>query len=268
MNISVSTVAAMVDHTNLKACATRADFRKLCEEAKAYGFKSVAINTYPVKMCREMLEGSNVLTGAAVGFPLGQMTIEAKVAEAEDAVRNGCQEFDYVCNVGKVKEHDYDYIEREMKALKAVASKAGICCKVIFEACRAAGVKLQLGFMSRFDRSFRRGKELIDSGAQYVKYGYDSRAEVLGTKGIVKIGTQETNSVELVTSDQTIRKDSMDSWRTLFKDAYLAEANAFADCVLNDSEPEVTGYDGKMALILVNEGLRSILEKRPIEITK
>ena len=135
MNISVKTVAAMVDHTNLKAYATREDFEKLCQEAKEYGFRSVAINTYPVKMCREMLEGSQVLTGAAVGFPLGQMTIEAKTAEARDAVKNGCQEFDYVLNVGKVKEHDYDYIEREMKALTAVAREAGICCKVIFETC-------------------------------------------------------------------------------------------------------------------------------------
>lgn len=135
MNISVKEVAAMIDHTNLKAYATREDFQELCDEAREYGFKSVAINTYPVRMCREMLKGSDVLTGAAVGFPLGQMTIEAKVAEAEDAVKNGCQEFDYVCNVGKVKEHDYDYLEREMSAMVAVARKAGICCKVIFETC-------------------------------------------------------------------------------------------------------------------------------------
>lgn len=135
MKYLVKQVAAMVDHTNLKAYATREDFQKLCDEAREYGFKSVAINTYPVRMCREMLEGSDVLTGAAVGFPLGQMTIEAKVAEAEDAVKNGCQEFDYVCNVGKVKEHDFDYLEREMAALVAVARRAGICCKVIFETC-------------------------------------------------------------------------------------------------------------------------------------
>ena len=135
MDYSVKDVAAMVDHTNLKPYATRADFQKLCDEARAYGFKSVAINTYPVRMCREMLQGSDVLTGAAVGFPLGQMTIEAKVAEAEDAVKNGCQEFDYVCNVGRVKEHDFDYLAREMAAMVAVARKAGICCKVIFETC-------------------------------------------------------------------------------------------------------------------------------------
>lgn len=135
MNITVKEVAAMVDHTNLKAFATREDFQILCDEAKKYGFKSVAINTYPVKMCREMLEGSEVLTGAAVGFPLGQMTIESKVCEAKNAVKDGCQEFDYVLNVGKVKEHDYAYIQDEMTQMVAVAREAGICAKVIFETC-------------------------------------------------------------------------------------------------------------------------------------
>ncbi|MBP3867889.1 MAG: deoxyribose-phosphate aldolase [Solobacterium sp.] len=135
MTITIKEVAAMVDHTNLKAYATTEDFQKLCNEAREYGFKSVAINTYPVAMCRKMLEGSDVLTGAAVGFPLGQTTIATKVAEAENAVKDGAQEFDYVLNVGRLKEHDYAYIEEEMKQLVAVARKAGICAKVIFETC-------------------------------------------------------------------------------------------------------------------------------------
>ncbi len=135
MEITKKMVAGMVDHTNLKAFATREDFQKLCDEATEYGFKSVAINSYPVKMCREMLTGSEVLTGAALSFPLGQTTIAVKVAEAKDAVANGCQEFDYVLNVGKVKEHDYAYIRQEMSEMTAVAREAGICCKVIFETC-------------------------------------------------------------------------------------------------------------------------------------
>lgn len=135
MEITVKAVAAMIDHTNLKAFATRADFEKLCAEAREYGFKSVAINTYPVKLCRGLLEGSEVLTGAAISFPLGQATIDTKVMEAENAVADGCQEFDYVINVGKLKEHDYGFIEEEMRRMTAVARKAGICCKVIFETC-------------------------------------------------------------------------------------------------------------------------------------
>ncbi len=135
MKITKKTVAAMVDHVNLKPYAVKEDFKKLCEEAMEYGFKSVAINSYPVTICRKFLKGSEVLTGAAIGFPLGQMTIASKVAEAENAVADGCQEFDYLLNVGRVKEHDYAYIEEEMKQLVAVGRKAGICVKVIFETC-------------------------------------------------------------------------------------------------------------------------------------
>ena len=135
MTWTVKEVAGMIDHTNLKAFATREDFQKLCDEAVQYGFKSVAINTYPVAMCREMLRGTEVLTGAAISFPLGQMTIATKVAEAKNAIADGCQEFDYVLNVGKVKEHDYAYIEEEMRQMVAAAREAGICVKVIFETC-------------------------------------------------------------------------------------------------------------------------------------
>jgi deoxyribose-phosphate aldolase len=135
MKYSAEKLAAFFDHTNLHAYATKEDFQKLCDEAKKYGFASVAINSWPVATCRQMLEGSSVLTGAAIGFPLGQMTIAAKVFEAQDAVNNGAQEFDYLLNVGKVKEHDYAYIREEMAALVAVANKAGIVSKVIFETC-------------------------------------------------------------------------------------------------------------------------------------
>ncbi len=166
--------------------------------------------------------------------------------------------------VGEVNSHDFDtvrwYAGSEVKLIHAIGHNFRSPEKAeeypeYYDTC---SVLLQ----------FENGVIATITGAQYVRYGYDSRAEVLGTKGIVKVGSQETNTVELVTADQTIQRDSMDSWRTLFRDAYLAEAQAFVNCVLNDTEPEVTGYDGKMALILVNEGLRSILEKRPIEITR
>lgn len=135
MSLTVKALAALFDHTNLNAYATKEDFQKLCDEASEYGFASVAINSYPVEMCREMLRGSGVLTGAAIGFPLGQTTIEAKTFEAQDAVDKGAEEFDYLLNVGKVREHDWDYIKREMESLVSVARKGGIVCKVIYETC-------------------------------------------------------------------------------------------------------------------------------------
>jgi len=100
------------DHTLLKPYAKREDFVKLCDESKLYGFKMVAINPAATELCSELLKGSKVLVGAAIGFPLGQNTIETKVFETKDAIEKGAGEIDYVINIGKLKEGNLDYIER------------------------------------------------------------------------------------------------------------------------------------------------------------
>ena len=123
------------DHTLLKASTTEAQLKKVCDEAVKYGFCSVAVNTGMVKKCAEFLKGSGVLTDAAVGFPLGITTVETKVFEAEDAVKNGADEIDYVANIGKVKEGDWEYIRREMETMVSLCRKYGVTSKVIFENC-------------------------------------------------------------------------------------------------------------------------------------
>lgn len=135
MDVTKEQLASLIDHTNLKAFATRDDMRRLCEEARACGFKSVAINGCQVPVCRELLAGSEVQMDATVGFPLGQTSVAMKVAEAREVLEGGCGEFDYVLNVGRVREGDYDYIEDEMRQLVAVARDAGAGCKVILETC-------------------------------------------------------------------------------------------------------------------------------------
>lgn len=133
--IELQKLANMVDHTLLKADATEAGFERLCKEADDYGFKMVAINSYPVAMCREFLKNSDVHVGAAIGFPLGQTTIETKVFEVQDAIKNGADEIDYVINIGKLKDGDTDYIREEMKAIVNVSREGGIISKVILENC-------------------------------------------------------------------------------------------------------------------------------------
>lgn len=128
-------LASMMDHTYLKAYAVRSDFEKLCSEARAYGFAMVAINSGPVKFCKELLAGSDVHVGAAVSFPLGQMTIESKLAEARQAIQDGADEIDYVLHIGALKMGNEDYIMREMKDMVGLCHANGVICKVIFENC-------------------------------------------------------------------------------------------------------------------------------------
>ena len=128
-------LAQMVDHTQLRAYAVKEDFEKLCKEAADYGFKMVAINSYPVELCSKLLKGTGVHVGAAIGFPLGQTTIENKVHETKQAIENGADEIDYVINIGKLKEKDYDYIEREMTEIVKACRENNVLSKVIFENC-------------------------------------------------------------------------------------------------------------------------------------
>lgn len=128
-------LAGLFDHTNLKAFATKDDFKKLCDEAKELHTAMVAINSSPVSWCAEFLKDTDIHVGAAIAFPLGQMSIASKVAETENAIQDGADEIDYVLNVGRLKMGDFAYIEEEMKQMTAVCRRYNKTIKVIFENC-------------------------------------------------------------------------------------------------------------------------------------
>ena len=133
--ITLEQLAGMMDHTFLQAYATDKEMDQLCAEAKEHHFAMVAINSVRTAHCKEILKGTGVHVGAAVSFPLGQMTIEEKVAEAAEDIRNGADEIDYVLNVGQLKMGNIDYIRKEMEEMVAVCHESDILCKVIFENC-------------------------------------------------------------------------------------------------------------------------------------
>ncbi|MBQ0065753.1 MAG: deoxyribose-phosphate aldolase [Firmicutes bacterium] len=138
MNSSTITreqLTRMFDHTNLKAFATKQDFEKLCNEAKELHTAMVAINSSPVAWCKAFLKDTDIHVGAAIAFPLGQMSIASKVAEAENAILDGADEIDYVLNVGRLIMGDLDYIEEEMRAMVGLCRKYNKIIKVIFENC-------------------------------------------------------------------------------------------------------------------------------------
>ena len=128
-------LAKMFDHTYLKAFASKKDMEKLCQEAKMINCKMVAINSCQTKLCKQLLKDSDIHVGAAISFPLGQTTIETKLFETKDAIENVADEIDYVVNLTKVKDHDFDYIEDEMRQITKLCHDNKVICKVIFENC-------------------------------------------------------------------------------------------------------------------------------------
>ncbi|MBQ6490117.1 MAG: deoxyribose-phosphate aldolase [Solobacterium sp.] len=145
-----------IDHTLLKADATKEMILKLCSEAKEYDFASVCVNPCWIETAKEALAGSDVMTCVVIGFPLGAMTTAAKVFEAKDAVERGADEVDMVINIGKLKDQDDAYVTEEIRAIKEAVGDHTL--KVIIEACLLSD-----------EEKIRACKDAEAAGADFVK---------------------------------------------------------------------------------------------------
>lgn len=124
----------LIDHTILKATASKEEVRVLCEEAKEYKFASVCVNTTHVPYVKKVLQGSDVKTCCVVGFPLGANLTSVKAFEAEEAIRNGAEEVDMVINIGALKEKNDQLVYDDIKSVVDTC-KGKALVKVIIEAC-------------------------------------------------------------------------------------------------------------------------------------
>ena len=110
-------VADFVDHTLLKAEATRADILKLCAEAREHRFAAVCVNPVWVELCAAELAGTDVAVASVCGFPLGAATPEIKAAEAADAVAHGAAEVDMVAAIGHIRGGEWQHVEDDVRAV-------------------------------------------------------------------------------------------------------------------------------------------------------
>ncbi|MFN8571162.1 MAG: deoxyribose-phosphate aldolase [Gemmatimonadaceae bacterium] len=133
-------IADFIDHTLLKAEATRADIDTLCDEAREHHFATVCVNPVWVRRCVERLAGSEVGIATVVGFPLGASATESKRAEAALAVRDGATEIDMVAAIGHIKCGDWRHVGDDIAAV--VAGAGGRLVKVIIESAALTPVEI------------------------------------------------------------------------------------------------------------------------------
>ena len=145
-----------IDHTILKPEAGKEQVIKICEEAKENHFASVCINPCWIETAAEILAGTDVKVCTVIGFPLGAMTRESKVFEAQDAVKKGAEEVDMVINIGRLKDGDDQYVTDEIKAVKEAVGD--LVLKVISETC-----------LLTKDEIVRAGICVKNAGADFIK---------------------------------------------------------------------------------------------------
>ncbi|GAB4416122.1 MAG: deoxyribose-phosphate aldolase [Thermodesulfovibrionales bacterium] len=149
-------IARLIDHSLLKPDATEDDIRRLCDEAKQYGFFSVCINPSFITLARGLLMGSGVKVTTVIGFPLGMTLTRVKVYEAIEAVLSGADEIDLVMNIGMARSGQWGYVKKDISDV--VSATRGAIHKVIIETC----------YLDR-EEKIKASEIVLASGAEFIK---------------------------------------------------------------------------------------------------
>ena len=144
-----------IDYTLLKPTATYDDIWNLCKKAEEKNCASVCIPSHFVRFVRECFPNLTICT--VVGFPLGNSSTETKVAETEQAMKDGADEIDMVSNIGELKNNNRWYVADEIEKVYEAMNHYGIL-KVIIETCYLT------------EKEIRTATRIVDdSSADYVK---------------------------------------------------------------------------------------------------
>ena len=172
--LSAAQLAGMIDHTLLKADATRAEIVKLCEEARQYQFATVCINSSWVSLAARELSGTSVGVTTVVGFPLGAASSAAKAFEAGQAITDGANEIDMVINIGLLKSGELAAVEQDIaEVVKACGDQAVL--KVILE----TGMLSDEEIVTACELSVRAGADFVKTSTGFGKGGATEQAIAL-----------------------------------------------------------------------------------------
>ena len=178
-------LAAMIDHTLLKATATPDQIRDLCRTALELGTASVCVNPCNVALAAQLLKGSQVKVCTVIGFPLGANTTAVKAFETRDAISNGAEEVDMVINIGALKCRDLALLESDICGVVEAAN--GTLVKVIIECCYLTDEEKQLACQA-----------CVNAGADYVKTstGFGTGGATVADVRLMKAAIPDTMKVK------------------------------------------------------------------------
>ncbi len=157
---------SMVDLTTLEGADTPGKVRNLCAKGVCPApnipeIPSVAaICVYPslVATARAALQGSGVKTASvATGFPAGQVSLEAKLRDTEDAVAAGADEIDMVISREAFLAGDDARVQQEIARIKDACGEAHL--KVILETAE----------LGSYDHIRHASMLAMEAGADFIK---------------------------------------------------------------------------------------------------
>lgn len=154
-------LASVIDHTLLKADATRSQVLQLCAETLEHRFACAMVNPVWVGTAAEVLAGSGVPVGAVIAFPLGASLSSSKRDEAVRVLKQGAHDIDMVLNIGLLKSGtaaDLEAVRQDIRGVADLAHGSGAIVKVILETC-----------LLSFEEKLRAAEIALSAGADFLK---------------------------------------------------------------------------------------------------
>jgi len=156
--ISRRELAKKIDHTLLKPNVTLSQLEKTCIESRNYGFAACVIPAFFVERAVKLLKESDVKVATVIGFPHGNLTTKAKLADTREVLEKGAREIDMVLNISALKSGLYDFVKREIREIVDLAKDYDAVIKVIIETAYLTD-----------DEKVKAAVIVKEAGAHYVK---------------------------------------------------------------------------------------------------
>lgn len=187
-------IAKLIDHTLLKPDATETDIKKLCDEAKKYGFFSICVHPFFIKPSREMLSGTDVKLITVIGFPLGMTLTQVKIYEAMEAVLMGANELDIVINLGAVKVNNWKAVKKEISDL--ITATPGVTHKIITE-----------NYYLTDDEKIKVSLAVMEAGAEFIKTstGFAPAGATIEDVSMIKAATKGKIGIKAAGGIKTLK---------------------------------------------------------------
>ncbi|MGA3293141.1 MAG: deoxyribose-phosphate aldolase [Candidatus Acidiferrales bacterium] len=183
-------VAAIIDHTNLRPEATPSHIVRLCEEAKEFGFGAVMVNACHVALACSHLEGSSVKVGAVAGFPLGATLTSVKRFESAEALKLGAREIDMVLNIGALKAGDREFVLADIQSVADIVHGQKALLKVILE----TGLLTEKEKLAACELSEKAGADFVKTSTGFLG-GVATVEDVWLMRRAVRIGVKASGGI-------------------------------------------------------------------------
>ncbi|HEY6904810.1 MAG TPA: deoxyribose-phosphate aldolase [Candidatus Acidoferrales bacterium] len=187
---SWQSVAAIIDHTNLRPEATPDQIIRLCEEAREFGFGAVMVNPCYIRLAASNLQDSEVKVGAVVGFPLGATLTSVKIFETKEALKLGAREIDMVLNIGALRAGNRALVLSDISGVADVVCEQRALLKVILE----TGLLAKEEKLAACEISEQAGAAFVKTCTGFLG-GVATVEDVRLMRGAVKIGVKASGGI-------------------------------------------------------------------------